>query len=50
MFLFKTFFQEHYLSVSNGLEPENDLQYVGRDLGPTCLQRLSADASMERVN
>ena len=29
--------------VSNGLEPDQDRQNVGPDLGPNCLQRLSAD-------
>ena len=33
---FACIFQEH--SVSNGLNPD-----VGPDLGPNCLQRLSAD-------
>ena len=31
---FEKFFQEHYQSVSNALDP---------DLGPNCMQRLSAD-------
>ena len=30
------------LSVSNGLDPDQDLRSVGPDLGPNCLQRLSA--------
>ena len=29
--------------VSNSLDPDQDLHYVGPDLGPNCLQRLSAD-------
>ena len=48
---FKKFFQEH--RVSNGLNLDQDRHFVGRDLGPNCLQRLSADvkiaASKERV-
>ena len=27
----------------NGLDPDQDRQFVGPDLGPNCLQRLSAD-------
>ena len=38
----------------NGLEPDQDRQNVGPDLGQKCLQRLSADdkvaAIKERVN
>ena len=30
-------------SVSNGLDPDQDGHSVGLDLGPNCLQRLSAD-------
>ena len=29
--------------MSNGLDPDQDRQNVGPDLGPNCLQRLSAD-------
>ena len=29
--------------VSNCLDPDQDQHFVGRDLGPNCLQRLSAD-------
>ena len=31
--------------VSNGCDPDQDRQKVGPDLGPNCLQRLSADDS-----
>ena len=31
------------IRVSNGLDPDQDQQYVGPDPGPNCLQRLSAD-------
>ena len=31
------------IRVSNGLDPDQDRRYVGPDLGPSCLQRLSAD-------
>ena len=39
------------LSVSNGLDPDQDQHFVGPDLGPNCLQSLSAGnfASKERV-
>ena len=30
-------------TVSNGLDPDQDQHSVGPDLGPTCLQMLSAD-------
>ena len=39
--------------MKNSLEPDQDRRCVGPDLGPNCLQRLSADdilaASKERV-
>ena len=31
------------IRVSNGLDPDQDQHYVGPDLGPNCLQRLSED-------
>ena len=31
------------IRVSNGLDPDKDRRAVGPDLGPNCLQRLSAD-------
>ena len=40
-------FSKNYFSstirVSNGLDPDKDRHFVGPYLGPTCLQRLSAD-------
>ena len=27
----------------NGLDPDQDRHFVGPDLGPNCLERLSAD-------
>ena len=30
------------IRVSNSLDPDQDRRYVGPDLGPNCLQRLSA--------
>ena len=29
--------------MSNSLDPDQAQQFVGPDLGPNCLQRLSAD-------
>ena len=41
------------IRVSNGLDPDQDRNFVGPNLGTNCLQRLSADkkvaASKERV-
>ena len=31
------------IRVSNSLDPDQDRQCVSPDLGPNCLQRLSAD-------
>ena len=31
------------IKVSNSLDPDQDRHYVSPDLGPNCLQRLSAD-------
>ena len=31
------------MRVSNGLDPDQDRHFVGPDLGPNCLQRLSAN-------
>ena len=40
--------------MSNSLDPDQARQFGGPDLGPNCLQRLSADdklvTSRERVN
>ena len=39
------------MSVSNSLDPDQDRRSVGPDLGPNCLQRLSADdTSRQRVD
>ena len=32
--------------MSNSLDPDQARHYVGLDLGPNCLQRLSADNKM----
>ena len=36
--------------MSNSLDPEQDRGFIGPDLGPNCLRRLSADdVSRQRV-
>ena len=41
---FEKFFQEYIQSViTNSLDPDQVRHSVGLDLGPNCLQRLSAD-------
>ena len=43
----KSTFSKNYFRntiwVSNRLDPDHDLHFVGPDLGPNCLQKLSAD-------
>ena len=34
------------IKMSNSLDPDQDRHFVGPDLGPSCLQRLSADFKM----
>ena len=55
-FLKSTFQKQSFrntIRVSNSLDPEQDRHSVGPDLGPNCLQGLSADekvgGSKERV-
>ena len=36
------------MRVSNSLDPDKDRHSVGPDLGPNCLQRLSADDKSRR--
>ena len=38
----KKFFQKYHQSV-NSLDPDQARYFVGSDLGPKCLQRISAD-------
>ena len=46
----KTFFR-NIIRVSNSLNPDQARHFVGPDLGPICLQRLSADdISKQKVN
>ena len=34
------------IRVSNSLDPDQARRFVGPDLGPNCLQRLSADGTV----
>ena len=47
LIFFKINFLEKILSgipsVSNSLDPDQPRHFVGPDLGPNCLQKLSAD-------
>ena len=36
--------------VSNSLDPDQARHFVGPDLGPNCLQRLSADIAGTEIN
>ena len=36
------YFFRNIIRVSNGLDPDQDQQSVGPDLGPNCLKRLSS--------
>ena len=41
---FKKLFQKQVIKVSNSLDPDQDLQNFGPDLGPNCyMERFSAD-------
>ena len=45
------FFFRNTISMSNILDPDQARQLVGPDLGPNCLQGLSADdTSRQKVN
>ena len=37
------FFFRNTIRMSNSLDPDQARNFVGTDLGPNCLQRLSAD-------
>ena len=37
------------MRMSNCLDPDQDRHFVGPDLGPNCLQRLSADHKSLRL-
>ena len=50
-FIQNQLFQKNTFRVSNSLDPGQARHFVGPDLGPNCLQRLSADdTSRQRVN
>ena len=53
-FLKSTFWKTSFrntIRVSNSLDPDQARRFVGPDLDPNCLQRLSADdTSRQRVN
>ena len=36
--------------MTNSLDPDQARHFVGPDLGPNCLQRLSADKELKLVN
>ena len=38
------------IRVSNRLDPDQARHFVGPDLGPNCLQRLSADNKSKELN
>ena len=42
-FFLKSTFSKNSFSVSNSVDPDQVQQNAGPDLGPYCLQRLSAD-------
>ena len=53
-FFLQKFYQKYYkletIKVSNRLDPDQARHFVGPDLDPNCLQRLSADnSSRQRV-
>ena len=53
--IFKIYFSKNSfrntIRVPNSLDPDQDLNFVRPDLGPNCLQRLSADStSRQRDN
>ena len=41
--LLKKKYVKNTIRVSNSLDPDQARRFVGPDLGPNCLQRLSAD-------
>ena len=47
-FTFSKNYFKNTISVSNGLDPNQDGHFVGPDLGPRCLQRLSAEDKSRR--
>ena len=49
MIFSKSFFT-NTIRVSNSLDPDQDQQNAGPDLGPNCLQLILATTLIERVN
>ena len=48
---FQSFFFNYFrntIRVPNGLDPDQELHFVGPDLSPNCLQRLSAEDESHR--
>ena len=43
------FLKKKYIRTLKRLDPDQDRRSVGPDLDPNCLQRVSVDASKERV-
>ena len=48
-FIFEKIFQEYHLSVKQ-IDPDQARRFVGPDLGPNCLPRLSSAPSIAKVN
>ena len=47
---FQNTFQEHYITVSNGSDPDQDRRSVGLDLGPNCLRTTQVPVSKGTVH
>ena len=45
---FSKFSFRNTIRVSKGLDPDQVLHFVSPDLGPNCLQKLSADDKIRR--
>ena len=45
----KKIFQECHEDVKNSLDPGQARRFIGRDLGPNCLQMLSPDEKSHRL-
>ena len=46
---FKEFFNKYNIRVSKSLNPNQVKHFISPDLGPNCLQRLSADESNQHT-
>ena len=47
-YLFEKSYFRNTIRVLNDSDPDQDRHYVSPDLGPNCLQRLSADNKSQR--